>query len=92
MAGPAAGAAGIRGNDREIGGITTMPVFLIEVRFVRLLLFVLFVGAALDAHRGDVRGMVVATVCAAVLWWRPASAIGWFVADVAGWMRWRFGR
>lgn len=69
-----------------------MPLFLIEVRPVRLLLFVLFIGTALDAHRGDPRGMAVALLCAVLLWWRPVVALGRFVADVAGWVRWRFWR
>lgn len=69
-----------------------MPLFLIEVRPVRLLLFMLFIGAALDANRGDPRGMVVALLCAALLWWRPALAAGRFVADVAGRVRWHLGR
>lgn len=60
-----------------------LPVVLVEARLLgRLLLFLAFVGMALDARHGNPAGMLLAAVCGMMLWGRPLLALGRGVANL----------
>lgn len=67
-----------------------LPVVLVEARPLgRLLLFLAFVGMALDARHGNPAGMLLAVVCAVMLWGRPMLALG---RGVVGFLAWSADR
>lgn len=70
-----------------------MSVLLVlEFRPVRLLLSILTLGAFLGARTGDPRGVLLAAICAALLWWRPLLAKVHGVLDAMEWVRDKLAR
>lgn len=64
---------------------------LLDIRVVRWTLFALLVGSVSGARHGDLRAWLFCVLGAGLLWWRPAVAIWWSVADAAAWYRDRIG-
>jgi len=60
-----------------------MPFFIIEFRPLRYLPLVLVVGVLWGAAHGDWQALVILSVCAVLLWWRPLPDN---VRDVREWL------
>ncbi len=73
-----------------------MPLFLIEFRPIRFLLFVLVFGLLRGAAHGDLQAIVICGVCAGLLWWRPlldaARQVREAVYEVRVTVQWAWGR
>lgn len=73
-----------------------MPLFIIEFRPLRYLLLALIVGVLRGAAHGDWQALVILSVCAVLLWWRPLLDAVWQVREAAYevcvFVEWAWGR
>jgi len=64
----------------------------LEVRPVRMFIFLLGVGGRSGIRQGNLNGYTLVTACILLLWWRPLWNAGMHVVDAVDWLRWRPGR
>lgn len=65
-----------------------MPLlFILEFRPLRYLLYVFTFGGVLGAQRGDMRGVVMAAIGAALLWPHLVVETVRLIVGMAAWMR-----
>ena len=70
----------------------SMIVVPLELRPVRLMLFLTGLGALGSAGQSNLRSVLVVAVCAGLLWWHPMVRLGMLLVDAIEWLRWRFAR